>query len=132
MARAGLIAAAMAALVLSGTATASPAADPAPDRVQVRGSEFDLTLSKQKLRPGQGIVQFLNQGEDPHDLKLQRVDSGGQPLGPELSIGVVDPGDYENLAARFKKRSTYVFWCSLSDHRQRGMEATLRTKKRRG
>jgi plastocyanin len=119
--------------VLATAATASAAGtEPVPDRVQVRGSEFDLTLSKQRLRPGRDIVQFLNDGEDPHDLKLQRVGPNGASEGPELSIGVVGPGEYENLEAHFKKASTYVFWCSLSDHRQRGMEATLRTKKRRG
>jgi hypothetical protein len=124
------LAATLALLVTGTCASSAPGSEPTPDRVQVRGAEFDLVLSKQKLAPGQGIVQFLNEGEDPHDLKLQRVNSSGAPLGPELSIGVVAPGAYENLAARFKKRSTYVFWCSLSDHRQRGMEATLRTKKR--
>jgi plastocyanin len=123
--------AALAMLAMAATASAA-ATEPVPDRVQVRGSEFDLTLSKQKLRPGRAIVQFLNDGEDPHDLKLQRLGSSGVTEGPELSIGVVGPGEYENLDARLKKRSTYVFWCSLSDHRELGMEATLRTKKRRG
>ncbi len=121
------------ALVLAGLGTANAAAgsDAVPDRVQVRGTEFDLTLSKQKLRPGRAIVQFLNDGEDPHDLKLQRVDSSGAPMGPELAVGVVGPGEYENLDTPLKKHSTYLLWCSLGEHRQLGMEATLRTKKKR-
>ncbi len=130
MSRLRIAAAALAMLATAATASAA-APEPVPDRVQVRGSEFDLLLSKQKLRPGRAIVQFLNDGEDPHDLKLQRIGSSGALEGPELAIGVVGPGEYENLDARFKKRSTYVFWCSLSDHRELGMEATLRTKKRR-
>jgi hypothetical protein len=97
----------------------------------VRGTEFDLTLSKPMLRPGRAIVQFLNDGEDPHDLRLQRLGATGDPEGPELGIGVVGPGEYANLEASLRKRSTYVMWCSLSDHRERGMEATLRTKKKR-
>jgi plastocyanin len=125
-----LIAALAAVAGLTATAPAA-ATDPVPDRVQVRGMEFDLLLSKQKLRPGTGIVQFLNDGEDPHDLKFERVNSDGSAAGPEQSIGVVGPGEYENLATHFKKNSTYVFWCSLDEHRQRGMEATLQTKKKR-
>ena len=121
------VVASVAALAVAATASGAPA--PAPERVQVRGSEFDLTLSKQKLLPGRAIVQFLNGGEDAHDLRLQRVGATGQK-GPELSIGVVGPGAYENLDADLRRHATYVMWCSLSDHRERGMEAVLRTKKR--
>ena len=111
-----------------GLLAAAPAnsAEQVPDRVMVRGVEYDLTLSKTKLKPGRAIVQFVNAGEDPHDLKLQRVGDD-----TEISLGVVAPGSYANLDTRLRKHSTYVLWCSLSDHRQRGMEATLRTRKRR-
>ena len=126
-----LLTGAAAALAIAASASAQPA-EPVPDRVQVRGTEFDLVLSKQKLRPGRAIVQFLNDGEDPHDLRLQRKGEAGQPDGAELGIGVVGPGAYENLDTRLRKGSAFVLWCSLSDHRQLGMEATLRTKKRRG
>lgn len=93
----------------------------------MRGVEFDLTLSKQKLRPGRVIVQFLNDGEDPHDLRLQRRGDTA-----ELGIGEIVPGEYENLDAHLRKASTDVLWCSLDGHREAGMEATLRTRKRRG
>ena len=118
------------AVALALSASASAEKVQSPDRVQARGTEFDLTLSKQKLRPGRAIVQFLNDGEDAHDLRLQRVGAAGETEGPELTVGVVSPGEYANLDARLRKRSTYVLWCSLGDHRERGMEATLRTKKR--
>lgn len=125
-----LAVAALAVLALgAGSASARP--QPLPDRVMVRGTEFDLVLSKPKLVPGEAVLQFLNDGEDPHDLRVQRLDPSGQPGGPEFSLGVVGPGDYENLGARLRKSSTYVMWCSLSDHRELGMEATLRTKNRR-
>lgn len=130
MARLRIVAATVAVLATAATASAA-STEPVPDRVQVRGMEYDLLLSKQKLHPGNDIVQFLNDGEDSHDLKFQRVGPAGEPEGPEIAIGVVGPGEYENLEAHFKRSSTYVFWCSLADHRQKGMEATLRTKKRR-
>lgn len=121
-----VLAVAGAGLALGGAAVAKPAPD--PDRVLVRGVEFDLTLSKTKLRPGRVIVQFLNAGEDPHDLRLQRTDVPGKP---EFGVGELGPGTYENLDVRMRKRATYALWCSISDHRGRGMDATLRTKKRK-
>jgi hypothetical protein len=56
---------------------------------------------------------------------IQRVGSDAP-----ISIGVVPPGSYSNLDTRLRKHATYTLWCSLSDHRQRGMEATLRTRRR--
>jgi hypothetical protein len=97
----------------------------------VSGSEYDLLLSRTRLRPGRAIVQFLNAGEDAHNLRLQRVKSSGAQVGPELGVGEVEPGAYENIDARLRKRSTYVLWCSLGDHRERGMEAFLRTRRHR-
>lgn len=123
-----LAAAAAAALALPALAAGEPEPPPGPDRVLVRGKEFDLTLSKPKVRPGRVIVQFLNDGEDPHDLRLQRTD-GGDPT--EFGVGELGPGEFENLDTRLKKKASYALWCSLNGHRELGMEATLRTKKRR-
>lgn len=111
-----------------GLVAAAPAssAEQVPDRVMVRGTEFDLTVSKSKLTPGRAIVQFVNAGEDPHDLKIQRIGDDA-----EIALGVVPPGTYSNLDTRLRRGATYVLWCSLSDHRQKGMEVTLRTRKRR-
>ena len=129
-----MLAAAGAACALAlGPPAASSAGKQAPDpeRVQARGVEFDLTLSRTKLRPGRAIIQFLNAGEDPHDLRIQRLDAGGHQIGDELGFGVIGPGDYDNLDTHLARRARYVLWCSLDDHRQRGMEATLRTRRHR-
>ncbi len=115
--------------VLAGAALAvgfAPPAAGAPDRVLARGAEWEITLSKRRVEPGRVIVQFLNDGEDPHDLRLQR--NGG---GPELGIGELEPGNYANLDVRLKRASSYQLWCSLPSHRERGMEATLRVAKHR-
>ncbi len=40
------------------------------------------------------------------------------------------PGEVGELRLRLKRRSSYVLWCSFSDHAARGMVATLRTKRR--
>lgn len=115
----------VAALALAGQVAAKPA-EPALDRVLVRGTEFELVLSKAKVRPGRVIVQFLNDGEDPHDLRLQRRGDTS-----ELGVGEIGPGEVASLDTRLRRRSTYALWCSLDGHREAGMEATLRTRKRR-
>lgn len=125
-ARRAALAALAGCLALASGAGAKPPPD--PERVLVRGVEFDLTVSKTKLRPGRVILQFLNDGEDPHDLRLQRVDVAG---APEFGVGELGPSQYTNLDTRLHRRATYVLWCSLTDHRGRGMEAQLRTRKRR-
>ena len=96
---AGLAAVALCALAPGAGAKPGEAV---PDRVLVRGTEFNLTLSKAKVAPGRVIVQFLNDGEDPHDLRIARVGDEA-----EFGFGEVGPGDYQNLDARLRKRSTY-------------------------
>jgi hypothetical protein len=123
---AALVAAAFVSVSIAG---AKPSPEPVPDRVGVRGAEFDLLLSKGKVKPGRVIVQFVNAGEDPHDLQLQRLGPDGTQVGPQLGAGIVLPGTYENLDLHLKKGSRYVMWCSLPEHRARGMEATLKVGK---
>jgi hypothetical protein len=65
-------------------------------------------------------VQLVNNGEDDHDLALRRV--GGRRT---YRIGVVHPGGIAELDARLR-RGRFTLWCTLADHRARGMTATLR------
>lgn len=123
----------LAACVCATVAAVPGVARPKPpvDRVQVRGVEFDLTLSRDRVAPGRVLVQFVNAGEDAHDLQLQRV-SHGSPAGPRRGLGEVSAGEYANLEARLRRGSRYRLWCSLRDHRQLGMEATLKVARHRG
>ena len=119
------VAAAVVAAVLPGAAAeAKPAPD--PTRLLVRGEEFNLLLSQLKLNPGNAIVQFHNAGEDPHDLWIQRV--GGSD---RLSIGELAPGDVGELSLRLERDSRYELWCSLSSHRELGMDASVRVRRKR-
>jgi plastocyanin len=109
-----LVGAAAAAAIGVARATSRP-----PARVQVTATEFELALSRPTLRSGRTIVQLLNLGEDPHDLRLQRV--GGTRV---YRLPVVLPGKYANLSLRTLP-GRYRLWCSIADHRQLGMRATL-------
>lgn len=91
----------------------------APARVQVGADEFRYLLSRQTIKAGPAIVQLVNYGEDEHDLRLRRA--GGTRV---YRIGKLRPGGVGELEARFLP-GRFTLWCSLADHRKRGMSATL-------
>jgi plastocyanin len=91
--------------------------------VQASGSEFRINLSRNKVAPSRLRLEFVNFGEDDHDLAIRRV-------GTSLvrNLGTTHPG--ERAVERFKvRRGTYLLWCTLGDHRARGMRATLKVRK---
>ena len=121
--------AALAAATLAGCATISSAAPAAtttaastaaPARLLVEGREFNLTLSRQKVRAGRIIVQLANRGEDPHDLRIVRI--RGRRAG---SIAETRPGEVGEWEGRLRT-GRYRLYCALEGHRALGMKATLR------
>lgn len=95
----------------------------APARLQVGADEFGYTLSRQSIKAGPAIVQLVNYGEDEHDLRLRRT--GGTRI---YRIGKVRPDGLGELEARLLP-GRFTLWCSLADHRKRGMSATLVVRK---
>ncbi len=95
----------------------------APARVQVGADEFGYVLSRPAITAGPAIVQLANFGEDEHDLRLRRI--GGTRT---YRLGTVEPGGVTELEARFLP-GRFRLWCSLADHRARGMSATLLVKR---
>jgi uncharacterized cupredoxin-like copper-binding protein len=114
--RAALLALAI-ALLAADTAAAAPA------RLLIEAREFNLTLSRAKLKPGPAIVQMVNRGEDPHDLAFQRI--GG---GKRRSIAKTLPGSLGEWEGRLRK-GRYRLYCTLEGHRTLGMRATLRVRR---
>jgi hypothetical protein len=110
------LAAAVVALV-----SAAPA-DAAPSRLLVEAREFNLVLSRPSVKAGDAIVQLVNRGEDPHDLRLRRV--GGRGGG---SIAEALPGEVGEWEGRLRRGRFWVF-CTLEGHRALGMRATLRVR----
>jgi plastocyanin len=99
---------------------------PPPARVQVVAREFTLAPSRRTLKAGTAIVELANFGEDPHDLRLQRV--GGTKV---YGVPVQQSGHVGAVTVRLVP-GTYRLWCSLADHRARGMRATLVVVRRTG
>ena len=114
MRRAALLALAVALL-------AADAAAAAPARLLVEGREFNLTLSRVKLRHGTATVQLANRGQDPHDLAIHRVGGGTRRIGKTL------PGEVGTWEGRLR-HGRYKLFCTLEGHRALGMRATLRVR----
>jgi hypothetical protein len=109
----------LAALMLALVPASAPAA---PSRLLVESREFNLVLSRQSVKPGTAIVQLVNRGEDPHDLRLKRV--GGRGGG---AIAETLPGELGEWEGRLR-RGRYRLWCTLEGHRALGMRAVLRVR----
>jgi hypothetical protein len=109
-------------LALGATIGPIGAAAPPPARAQVSAGEFRLTLSRSSIHRGPAIIELVNYGEDSHDLALRRV--GGSRT---YRIAPVDPGRTGELDARLRA-GRYAVWCTLADHRARGMQATLHVR----
>jgi hypothetical protein len=112
---------ALTAVVVAALAAAMPATAAAPGRLQVTAVEFRLMLSRPQLRSGRwSIIELVNLGQDEHDLRMRRI--GGTRT---YAIRTTLPGQRRYLAAKLRV-GRYNLWCSIADHRARGMRAQLR------
>ena len=105
----------------SAPAPSPPPTEPSgPARLSVKALEFSYTLSRPGIPAGEAIVELNNQGEDPHNLNLRL--EGGE----EAPLEVSEAGPLEHRTARFDlPAGTYRLWCSLPQHDEWGMNATL-------
>jgi plastocyanin len=112
-------------LSLGACVSIAPAAALAPPaRVQVSATEFDFALSRQSIKPGRALIELANFGEDAHNLRLKRI--GGTKVYGTRTVNA------EGTALLSTKLipGRYHLWCSIADHRARGMEATLVVRRR--
>jgi len=116
------------ALLYAGGLSAPAMAADSPTTIGVRNglTEFSFSLSRTKVDPGPAIIQYQNTGEDPHDLQIRR--RGDDRV---FSAGALLPGGVGLVTPQLKKDSRYSFWCSLEGHREAGMEAVLKVRKKR-
>ncbi len=111
-------------MTLAAVVLAFLALSPAPARVQVTASEFELVLSRQSVKQGRAIVQLVNLGEDPHDLAIRRIAAGARTYRTK----VVAPGGVANVSLRLYP-GRYRVWCGVGDHHARGMHATFTVRR---
>ena len=93
---------------------------PAIPHVQVSAVEYSFSLSRTTVPAGKVIMQFVNDGQDAHNLHIDQAGEGAEagafPNTPSKGIGQLElelqPGSYTLL-------------CSLPTHEAKGMKATL-------
>lgn len=82
--------------------------------------EFSLTLSRPQLAGGESLVEFVDAGQDPHNLHLR-----SQATGADVAaFAVAQPGTRVTQPVRLPA-SNYTLYCSLPGHEYAGMRATL-------
>jgi hypothetical protein len=95
----------------------------APGRLQVVAREFRLSLSRPVLPAGPAIIELVNQGEDPHDLRVEPW-TGGSSV---FNFGVADPGAVVKQTGSLQA-GDYKLLCTLSGHAALGMSARLKVE----
>ena len=118
------------AAVLGAAEIAGARRERPPARLLVSAKEHSLMLSRQSITAGPAVIQYLNRGEDPHDLRMRRIPRRGVSARRTFSVAETPSGDLEELEARLAS-GRYRMWCSLPGHEQAGMRATLRVKRAR-
>jgi plastocyanin len=91
-----------------------------PTRVQAVADEFRFSLSRSRVPAGRVTIELANFGEDTHNFKLKRV--GGAHV---YTIGETLPGARTTKTFRLR-HGRFKYWCSIADHKARGMKGTLR------
>jgi plastocyanin len=100
----------------------TPPTEPEPEanRVAVKSVEYYYLLSRPSVHAGEVTVELNNQGEDPHNLNLQREGDSGEPLQ------IPETASLQHSVAKFDlPAGTYKLWCSLPEHEEKGMHTTL-------
>jgi plastocyanin len=110
------------ALPVQPVTETAAAEEPGPEigHLGVKAVEYSYTLSRPEVSAGETIVELNNQGEDPHNLKLQLEGSEEPPLEVPTAATLEQTSAHFTLAP-----GTYHLYCSLYKHDAKGMNATL-------
>jgi len=87
--------------------------------VQVTAVEYHFTLSRTTVPAGKVIFDFVNHGQDEHNLN---VAPGEEPTVGSLANAPAKGVEQLQLQLR---PGTYTLFCSLPEHEKKGMKATL-------
>lgn len=82
---------------------------------------LSFTTDNATAKAGKDTINFTNSSPVPHDVRIE--DSSGKEIGGTEVIS-----ESEESAEVELKPGTYTYYCSVSGHRQAGMEGTLTVK----
>jgi plastocyanin len=81
---------------------------------------FQFVLSRTSVPAGEVIIEFVNRGQDEHNLHAVQSSEGVQAGAlPDTA-----PGAHPQLKLNLRPGS-YTLFCSLPKHEEKGMKATL-------
>jgi plastocyanin len=106
-----------------GATPESPAEPPPPTHVQVTAQDtegFRFVLSRTTVPAGKVIIEFVNHGQDEHNLHTLEPGEGSEGG----SLPNTAPGGHPQLSLEMRPGS-YTLFCSLPGHEAKGMKATL-------
>lgn len=92
---------------------------PSVPHVQVSAVEYAFTLSRTAVPAGKVIFQFVNNGQDEHNLQI------APPEGPLVGSFADMPAKGISDLQLEMQPGQYKLFCSLPTHGQEGMKATL-------
>ncbi len=95
-----------------------------PARMLVYAQEWTMYGSRTSVPAGRVIVQLWNRGQDAHDLRIRRLNSRGQMVGGTQKLTLTQSGVISEANWKLR-RGRYELYCSLWQHRQRGMHTRL-------
>jgi uncharacterized cupredoxin-like copper-binding protein len=105
-----------AAAASSGGSTSGSSAE--AESVTATEADFSISLDDDHLKAGNLRITVKNDGHATHDLV---VEQNGSRLAKS---DVVSPGDSTTLTVALQP-GTYVFYCSIGNHRAMGMQTTV-------
>jgi hypothetical protein len=89
-------------------------------RMQVVAREFSLALSRQALPAGRAAIELVNQGQDPHDLRVERADAPSTGFSFALARPHAVASQKLDLTA-----GEWKLYCTLPGHEALGMSARI-------
>jgi len=100
-----------------GTTTSAPTAG-GGTHIAVTETEFSIRLPSSNLTPGSYTFAVENTGNAPHDLVIKG------PGVDSVRTQVLEKGAKGEVTVALQP-GTYEVWCSVGNHRSRGMETTI-------
>ena len=101
-----------------------PTAPPPPPtplaHLQVVAREFSLTPSRLTLPAGRAVVELDNFGQDPHDLRVERVEAPAA----RFDFTLTRAGDRESQSLQLTA-GTWKLYCTLPGHEALGMHTLI-------
>jgi plastocyanin len=102
----------------STSSSSAAAVAPQAQSLAVTSVDFDFEMPSTDLTAGDYTITLTNNGHATHDLV---VEQNGADVAKSDSIG---PGQSSTFTVTLQPGS-YVFYCSIGNHRQMGMEVDV-------